>query len=143
MPTSLTVLQHLALSLDERSPPQPPNGAVPQATNSHTLGTSHLSHDGTSADNFDKYEDGIRDSGLGSTVPVDSTVGSLDWFPEFNDVSSSWIPVEDNSYGSGAGPVIDPETLGGLFHSSFNMWSVMDDSIQFAESNTPTEGFTT
>lgn len=65
-----------------------------------------------------------------------------DWFSDFNDVSSSWMPIDGNDYDSAASAVIDPGTVGGLFRSSFNIWSVMGDSVQTSDFNADTEGFT-
>ena len=98
----------------------------------------------TSANDPSIGEDPFGTSKLDSVcrLPVDSTVDSFDWFPDFNDVSSSWIPIDDNNISNDAGTVIDSETLGGLFHSSFSMWSVMDNSLQTPDLQIPTESFT-
>lgn len=109
-----------------------------------TLRTNHPSYIGISPDQLEKREDAIADPQIDSTctLPVDSTMDSLDWFPDFNDVSSSWMPIDGNNYGSAARVVVDPGIVGGLFHNSFNMWGVMDKSVQIPDCNAPAEEYT-
>ena len=77
---------------------------------------------------------------LTGTLPVDSAFDAIDWLSDFNDVSASWVPTANNNHEDTThGAVIDPGTLGDLFHSSFSMWSVVDNPLQISGVNIPDE----
>ncbi len=134
----MTVVQHAPSDSEDIARLQPSDSFI------STLRTDHPRHIGNSYNQFKKRDDPIRDGRLDSmsTLPVDSTMDFPDWFSDFNDVSSSWMPIDGNDYDSAASAVIDPGTVGGLFRSSFNIWSVMGDSVQISDFNADAEGFT-
>lgn len=133
----LTVVQHAPNDSEDRAFLQPSNGFI------STLRTDHPSHIGISPGQFGKHEGALGNGRLDSTstLPADSTMDFLDWFSDFNDISSSWMPIDDKNHDCAAMAVIDPGTVGDLFHSSFNTGSVMDDSVQSSIFNTSVEGF--
>ena len=108
------------------------------------MGTSQPNQIVTPANTFDMRDHLDENLRLeSSTMPVDPTMDALDWFPDFNDISSSWMPIDDNNYGNDAGSVVDPGALGDLFHSSFNPWNLMDSSVQKLDFDIPAGNFTT
>ncbi len=134
----MTVVQHAPSDSEDKTRVQPSDSFI------STLRTDHPSHIDNSPNQFEKRDDPIRDGRLDSmsTLPIDSTMDFPDWFSGFNDVSSSWMPIDDNDYDTGVRAVIDPGTVESLFRSSFNTWSVMGDSVQISDFNADAEGFT-
>ena len=124
----LTVSQPAILNSEDRPHLQASGGAIRHFVPSTLMRTGHPNRIVTPTNESDMH-DHLRETPRleSSTVPVDPSMDDLNWFPDFDDISSSWMPIDDNNYGNDAGSVIDPGALGDLFHSSFNMCRVMDN----------------
>ncbi len=135
----LTGIQHASVTPENEAPSEPSNGFVPQPILSSSVGTDRSSQVTSSTPRVDMREDAVGSFELESLrgLPVDLTMDPIDWFPDFNDVSSSWLPIDGNNNGGDAAAVTDTGAVGGLFHSSFNMWNLMDDPVQMPDVNAP------